>query len=134
MLKRLQGTQPICTCHSYAGAMRNHLQFSIQTGAENGPYQVQKCPPLTGPVLGPRAQQFHLPIQTSDEITPTFALSASLFPLAGPFTCQFKGAMKKDAENHSRLFFDAFSGPNGAIFPYSYAHRSFGAILGAWSV
>ena len=41
--------------------------FSIQTGAENGPYQVQKWPPFTGPFLGPQAKPFHLPSQTSDE-------------------------------------------------------------------
>ena len=41
----------------------------METGAENGPDQVQKWLPLTGPFLGPGAN----------------------------FTCQFKRAMKKDA-------------------------------------
>ena len=54
--------------------------FSIQTGAENGPYQVQKWAPLTGPFLGPRAKQFHLPIQTSDEKAPNVLPTTSHVP------------------------------------------------------
>ena len=92
----------------------------IETGTENEPYQVQKCPPPHGSIFRARSQAISL--ANSNERWRRMRVWYRLRPhvqktIADRFPIPFSGSVS----------------PNGAIFPYllfSNAHPSFGAILG----